>query len=402
MTNTATATGFESFHIPVERIEELTARVAKVNRKADKLGLPHVTMIVTDNTQEHAVKVGDNADRRYGRVISWTSREVLLKGETPKLNGWEFLTVVLHRPAGNEFVNVMDTTVDVSDYLFRDKVCDHCNKARIRNATFLVRHENGTIKQVGSTCLEDYTGMKSPQAVATHMENIFSMFRELRGGGWVQGRTSKKFFAAEWLAWVSADMNDHGFYVSRNRAANEGGYTTGEMAKAVMLSPEPRYTPTDADYDRAERAIEWVRSEEGFNSIHAFSPDFALQLAAAVASDDATLGENAFNIVAPAIVMHERFLKDQVKPVSQPVGTVGAKITVQVTVESQRLIETDYGFTTVYNFRDAAGNAYVWFSSKDKGLENGSTILLMGTVKKHEFNNYKQEDQTILTRCKIV
>jgi hypothetical protein len=402
MTNTATATGFESFHIPVERIEELTDRIAKVNRKADKLGLPHVTMIVTDNTQEHAVKVGGTIGHRYGRVISWTSREVLLKGETPKLNGWEFLTVVLHRPAGNEFVNVMDTTVDVSDYLFRDKVCDHCNKSRIRNATFLVKHENGTIKQVGSTCLEDYTGMKSPQAVAKHMENIFSMFRELRGGGWVQGRTSKKFFAAEWLAWVSAEMNDRGFYVSRNRAADQGGYTTGEMAKAVMLSPEPRYTPTDADYDRAERAIAWVRSEEGFNSIHAFSPDFALQLAAAVASDDATLGENAFNIVAPAIVMHERFLKDQAKPVSQHQGAVKAKLTVAVTVESQRLVEGQYGFSTVYNFRDAQGNLYVWFSSRDMKLEDNSTIMLTGTVKRHDLHYRTGESQTVLTRCKVV
>lgn len=185
MTNTASidTTGHESFWIPVERVKELTERVAKLNKKADKLGVPHVSIIVTDNTKENTTKVAGRIALRRGPILSWTSREVLLKGEAPKLNGWEFLSVVLHRPAGNEFVNVQNANVDLSEFNYTDKHCDHCNKLRVRNSTFLVRHDDGQIKQVGSTCLTDYTGVKSPQAHAKLLENIFNMFRELRGGG---------------------------------------------------------------------------------------------------------------------------------------------------------------------------------------------------------------------------
>jgi hypothetical protein len=405
MTNTAQ--GYESFKIPVERVEELQKRVEKINKRAAKLGTPPVSLILTENFEEHSTTVGGRiASMRRSPVMSWTSREVLLKGETPKLNGWEFVSVVMHRPAGNEFINVMDTTLDLSDFRFTDKHCDHCNKARVRNATFLVRHDDGQIKQVGSSCLEDYTGVKSPQAHAKQLENIFSMFHELRGGGWTEGRTTRKFFVQEWLAWVSYQMRTDGRYIGRNRSYDTGEATTGERAKRTLLGAvtDPNAAgPNMEDYDRAEAAIAWVRSDEGYESINSFSPEFGAQLTAACASDDQTVDESRMNIIAPAIVMHERYIKDHAAPkaTAQYLGTVGQKLTVEVIMTRSHMFENAYGtFTTVYNFQDAQGNGLVWFASRDQGFEKGETLTLTGTVKAHDTDRRTGEPQTVLTRCK--
>lgn len=410
MTNTVAAPdyaaqGYESFKIPVERVADLEARVEKLNKKAAKLGTPPISLIVTDVTEDHTTSVGGRiAAMRRSPIMAWTSRLVWLKGETPKIDGWEFLSVVMHRPAGNEFVNVMDTTVDLSEFIFTDKDCDHCGKKRVRNATFLVRKDD-QIKQVGSSCLTDYTGVKSPQAHARQLENIFNLFRELRGGGWTQGRTTRKFFVTEWLAWVSMTMREQGRYVGRNRAYDTGEYTTAENAKRTVLAAlaDPNAVqPSDADYERAQAAVEWARTDEAYERITEFSPEFARQFFAATASDDETVGENVMGIIAPAIVMHERWLAEQVAPTSEWVGQEKDKLTVQVKVERSNSFEGAYGWTTVFNMRDEAGNAFVWFSSKHQAMEVGKSYILTGTVKKHDTDNYRNgEKTTVLTRCKV-
>lgn len=403
MTHTAPA-GYESFLIPTERVEELQARIAKLNRKAVKLGTPSISLIVTENTDEVTVSVGGSLALRMGTKFTYERTEVLLKGETPKLNGWEFLSVVLHRPAGNEFVTATPD-VDLSDYVFAPKGCDHCNINRPRNATFLVKHEDGTIKQVGSSCLEDYTGVKSPQSHATHMENIFTMFHEVRSWGSSAGRTSRKFFLQEWLAFVNMCVRDHG-YVGRNKSYDTGQATTAEIAKRLIIQAIDPNTatdlPTNADFVLAAEMIEWVRTEDAHERILAFSPDFGKQLLAACKSNsDDAVSEDTMAIIAPLAPIYARYLKDTAKPTSYHVGAVKGKVNLSVKIERIGQSHNDYGMVTIYNMRDISGNSLVWFSSRDLGMEQGDNVTVTGTVKAHDFDNYNKENRTILTRCKV-
>lgn len=87
----------------------------------------------------------------------------------------------------------------------------------------------------------------------------------------------------------------------------------------------------------------------------------------------------------------------------QHVGTVGDKITVTVTLESAREIETEFNrkkvISTCAIFVDAEGRKFKWFTASFPAVEFGSTCELTGTIKTHEV--YKDERQTALTRCKI-
>ena len=93
------------------------------------------------------------------------------------------------------------------------------------------------------------------------------------------------------------------------------------------------------------------------------------------------------------------------KAISQYVGEVGEKITVQVTYLGSPHWTSHIGWMeqTMYahNFKDADGNVMVWKSGTypEALREEGKQVLLTGTVKDH--SEYKDEKQTVLTRCKI-
>lgn len=410
--SSSTAAGYDTFEIPVQRVAELQERIAKLNKKADKLGTPHIDLIVTDQTREIVMSVGGTMSLRMGTKFSYTVRTVYLRGETPKINGWEFLSVVMHRPAGNEFINVTDTAADLSSFVYTDKHCDHCLKNRVRNATFLVRHDDGQIKQVGSTCLTDYTGVKSPQAHAKQMENIYNLFRELRGGwGSTAGRTTKKFFLSEWVAFVNMQIREDGRYMSRNYVYDNGGITTGEAAKATIIaaSENPNAkVPTDADYDAADKCIEWVRSDEG-RKVCEDMGDYGINLLAACKSDDGdAVAENVMNIIAPLPAIYARAeakkAQEAVQTTQEYNGQIKDRLLLSLTITKlSREIAGDYGAFAYVTMQDAQGR---WYKASmnckvTRNLTVGQTIALTGTVTKQAVDTFTGNKTTTLNRCKV-
>lgn len=103
------------------------------------------------------------------------------------------------------------------------------------------------------------------------------------------------------------------------------------------------------------------------------------------------------------------------KAISQYVGNVGDKYNSVVTYNGSAHFEvksfSGYGTDTMYvhNFTDANGNKIVWKTGKSLGTwldngdwlhyEDGDTVTLKGTIKEHK--EYKDEKQTVLTRCKV-
>ena len=87
------------------------------------------------------------------------------------------------------------------------------------------------------------------------------------------------------------------------------------------------------------------------------------------------------------------------KKVSDYLGSEGDKLKVEVTVNSVRHIAGDYGTTHLFTMTTAEGNIVKWFASNEV-LEEGQTVTLQGTVKKHD--DYNGTKSTVLTRCKEI
>lgn len=88
------------------------------------------------------------------------------------------------------------------------------------------------------------------------------------------------------------------------------------------------------------------------------------------------------------------------KPVSQWVGSIGEKITIEATYDHTAWFENHFGTTYIHNFTTADGSLLVWKTSTwNIGCEKGETAEITATVKEH--SEYRDNKQTVLTRCKI-
>lgn len=80
---------------------------------------------------------------------------------------------------------------------------------------------------------------------------------------------------------------------------------------------------------------------------------------------------------------------------SQPVGKVGDRLDLVLTVIKATHYETQYGTNTTHTFKDADGNLFKW-STGAKDWAEDTVHKLRGTVKEHK------ENVTVLTRCSEV
>jgi len=93
------------------------------------------------------------------------------------------------------------------------------------------------------------------------------------------------------------------------------------------------------------------------------------------------------------------------KAISQHIGEVGERMTIKGTYVKTAWFEVDsfrgFGKDTIFIhiFKDASGNVIVWKTSKGLDLCEDDTVQITGRVKEH--SEYKDEKQTVLTRCKI-
>lgn len=96
------------------------------------------------------------------------------------------------------------------------------------------------------------------------------------------------------------------------------------------------------------------------------------------------------------------------KAISQYVGQVKERMTIKATFVGSPSFEVrsfgGWGTDEMYihTFKDEQGNKLVWKTTSplDRNvIDEGDVVELTGTVKDH--NEYKEEKQTILTRCKV-
>lgn len=86
------------------------------------------------------------------------------------------------------------------------------------------------------------------------------------------------------------------------------------------------------------------------------------------------------------------------------VGEIGKRETFEATLVYTTNLESQFGVTHLYKFKDAAGSILVWFASSvfynvaaGRDIDLGDTVKFDATVKNHE--EYKGIKQTQITRA---
>ena len=205
------------------------------------------------------------------------------------------------------------------------------------------------------------------------------------------------------LEFVRVDKNGTKIYLdwSCPRCGGRGGseqwamtgftcYECGGSGRSEKARVYKEYTPEYAAKLEARAAARWERQH---------AEELAREKALAERREAERLAKEAEEA-------ERREAERARKAISQYVGEVGTKLTVDCVYEGSARFEVRDVFGRpetryVHQFRDGAGNKLVWKTGSGLGgMEEDTLVTVTGTVKAHD--EYRDERQTALLRCKIV
>lgn len=387
----------KTFEIPSHNVYALRKKIAKLNRKALKMRASAIAM--TEGEQFSKVfKVTNAGGYEEKHVVVMIP--VTISGETPSYKGWTFVAA-LENVEGETVITAASSGLGARWQKADPSACDHCRINRYRTTTFILRHEDGTEKQVGRQCLRDFLGHESVADMANKAGLILEALRagelgeETSFGG---GGRPAYWDLGDYLAYVAAVIRLGG-WVSRTAARDDNILSTADMAIQAMF-PQNRNDEIEVageDRELAALSMEWAETFIDREGNSGYEHNVAVL--AKLGTVSLKLAGYAASIV-PGYARHlERIAREQTAGSSEWVGTLNTRQSFRLTLAHVAGYATDYGWTTVYKFRDEAGNTLVWKASRSQDLTIGTTYEVTGRIQKHA--EYKGERQTYLTRCKI-
>jgi hypothetical protein len=397
-----------TFTIALNKQATLVADLERLAKRAKRLHAPPITWAFGAVTHRKIKRTSES-----GKTIELEVPfiEMTLTGARPRIAGWEFIATLQHLE-GN--VNMLrkcpgayERTIPAK-FRTRGPTCDHCQQDRQRKDTYVLVNQAGTWKQVGSSCLVDFLGHKSPHEIAAYAELLAAAMElsesaedeegSFGGGG---GGRERAYSLVTFLTYVAAEIRESG-WVPKSAHDAEGGKTATVYGALDRLDPMSPVSPRDRsvlpiDKALAEAAVDWAQGLEA--SGEAQKNDYLWNVYAAAKSG--TVSYRTTGIAASIVAAYARMetKRREPKAPSVHVGAVGETGVWKLTLVRHSSFDSEYGTLHIYSMRDEAGNIFVWKTGTGGEMTQGETYLVAGTVKKHD--DYKGTKQTVLTRCAI-
>ena len=404
----------ERFSIYEGHMADLMKKITKIQNKCKKYGCEFHFAEVGEEFKE--VKDLD------GNII--TCKFIIVEAEgTAKVNDWLFVASVEHTEKGNIFAKAM-TEVEIPErYRASNPICEHCNSNRTRTATFIIMNTTtGEFKQVGKSCLMDFTNGLSANAAAW-FASLKEVFKEAEEAPLSSCGYSERYYdTAELLSYAAEVIRKFGYVKT-----DHSGQSTKERTMDFLMVNKglTKWMPED-EINRIKRDMEKVNFNPDSAEAKEMVNTASSWISAQEASNDylhnlktvCSLKYNPWNRIGILVSLFPTFNRDlevQAKKAeaeakakaeaqtSNHNGKIGDRI--QVNVQSVKCLtswENCFGYypttTYLYKITDQNGNVYTWKTSTFLNEDN-LPQMITGTVKEHsEFRGVKQ---TALTRCKI-
>lgn len=390
-----------TYAIHEDNMPRLMKKMTRIQNKCKKYGCEFHFAEVGEEYRELKTEDGEK----------YTARFVLVEAEgRAVVNGWKFIASIQNTEKGNIIEKATDEVEVPERYYTGAPVCEHCGNKRVRNTFLVFNEETGEFKQVGRSCLCDYTHGMSADGVAQYT----SAFEELIQGEAVQpgGHYTRYIKVREFMRYAAETIRHFGYvkndpYSDRKSTRDKAGdfwtldngrFWRPEQKEAVKAEYEAcGFNPNSPEaVEMVDKALAWLDTQgEDNNYMH------NLKTACALEYDN---GRNLGIIVSlfPTwnrdLEKQERIKKEQeAGKESEWVGEVGKRISIEI--EQVALLtswETMYGITCVWKIVGKDGNVYTWKTGNDIPEE---ATKITGTVKEHK--EYRGVKQTELTRCRV-
>lgn len=326
--------------------------------------------------------------------------------------GWEFVAALDATQAG--MIVRTRPGADLGGWRPQESLCEHCNTVRLRNATYVVRHEDGTLMQVGSTCMTDFLGVKPSGLWAINDDVLSGIDDELSeshpGGSGVSTAAESRDVIA--VALALTDGGAH--YLSKAAVAYSGKPSTSDMVGEAVFGTGRRLTAEEVEASRRVRRLAEDYLADGtvdrvLAAAAAMAPgtDYADNMRVVAAAEH--VSPRHAGILASAVSVWARENNRQaVRHLEAQTYVPGFLAAVDekvaghdVTVTKVVWLDNPYsgGSDTLLIMKTADGKTLKWKATGTKDLAAGDRIRLTGgRVKAHE--QYADKDQTTLTRVK--
>lgn len=387
--------------IPTENMESFEKKIARIRRKAERA----------------------KVDFSYKRLEP-IQKETDLPGVTVECvpvmveckihyENWIVIAVLEHQPYGN-LVHLVEgewrpgKELKLPEkYKTAQSYCDHCNTMRARNKTVVLYNtETKEFKQVGTTCLKEYTSGIDADMIAA-FEECTKEPTEFMG---FTSHSKWYIDIKNFLAGVVASSSLYG-YISKSRAREineENNKTTVEatcnltvrlMSKTSVEKEWKDIYESDDTKTFVEEALEWIKN------LNAESYSYFDNLKVVCSAKLVELKNIGY--AASLIASYKNHLKAEKKlkeaekqnEMYHYYRNVDDKISLQGNLACVANYDTQFGTMYVYKMIQSSC-IFVWKTSKYLGIDDsGKEAMITGKIK--EQSEFRGVRQNILTRCKV-
>lgn len=385
----------EIYTVPTEAREDVFKAVKRLQKKAAAYGK---TLIVEEGpayAKERKIYERDSETNVHHVVDSELVEvfDLTVESDIIMKDGYTVVARIEHLEGGN-VVHVFDGSAVHESWYSLLPNCEHCGHKRDRSVTFIVRGEDGNIKQIGRTCLKDYCGI-DPQCVGifNQIQDLFLDDYDYESYDLNEHSGSRAYAVQKVLAFSIRVLAAQGYRKSDEIGCNRD--------KVLGLMADNAY-PTDEEMLEAGQLMKSISAIADCEDAGSMIENIKSIV------NSRYCKQNHFGVLAYAPVAckrhyewMERKAAKEVQKVSERqqskwVGEIGERICFNV--ESCALVtswENSFGYTYLYKFVTIDGASLVWFASHT--LPGTGIKQIKATIKDHsERDGVKQ---TVITRC---
>lgn len=417
----------QTFQIPVGRIQEVSAYLVKLQKRAKKIneGVEVFTFSFEGKINSRVFRV-ENEDGGVSAEAIYQYRNLIVEQDIIVHEGWVPIAKILipekQIKSFNTFTKEMEKLSD--EYLYNTH-CDHCNKNLIKVKSFVM--QKGTeLMKVGSGCMHQLAPASARMIAASFdigqmwQAYLNSMNSPVDGEG-----GSRKWFGGGggFDANIVFDKNEV-LTALGNVLADDGGWVTSEyrieegrwgMESKEIINRGKR-TFDHIGFALSRDIVSQLPNPEFIASVNSafeiyLGSDVANKLVDIVETDSTTAQPKVVGKSLPELTVQAKsfveankirlidiFLVKRVmgaveriniknsKRGSEYVGEKGTKIALEVNILDTKTGMGEYGSWTMYIFKDASGNLFKKFGSTINErfkMEDGKYKFL-APVKGHE------------------
>jgi hypothetical protein len=407
-------------------LPRLDKEIAKLNRRADKIGCPHVsyeileTNLVPDPFRlEQLIDEFKENDRyptneEIDRLPKIRQFVVEIIGDGPKMEDWKFVGTLDHYTLpGKVIVNTVPGESVPEEHWTAEANCDHCQKIRRRIETFVlegVGKNEGEWMLVGRTCLKDFFGGNDPMFIVRFLNRIWNLIEELEGWGTPQtgSRYQHFYLSKEVLATTAAVIRSFG-WLPRSRAGYGATPSSAHVTHALdrpvddyEIEQWKAFRSTidfdkEADAKEADAAIAWLKEQDASN-------EYISNLK--LLEDEMFVPAKMIGYWCSLIAAYQRAMErleyqKLQRKLNEYYGEVGTRTEIRVTCSDVQTTEGYYGPLSIHRMWTEEGHTLVWFGNTGEAkMKKGGEYKIRARIKKHE--PYKKWKQTVLSRLHVV